>query len=86
MHAVSTGRRRARVLEVVFVVGEDVAAEARHGSKLIGGGEAPGLAVVAGAVEASLPGPARASQAVDAFEKRNTAGQRHRWTEVMEKH
>lgn len=67
IHAVTTGRGETWVLEVVFVVGEDVAAEARHRSKFVGGGEAPGLAVVAGAVEASLPRPARASQAVDAF-------------------
>lgn len=63
--------------EVGLVVGHDEAAHARHGLKVGGGGEAPGGAVDLAAVEAALPCPARAREAVDALEQRQAAGQRH---------
>lgn len=51
IHAVATRRRPERIGKVVLVDGEDVAAEAWHGFELHGGCEAPGLTVVAGAVD-----------------------------------
>lgn len=78
--AVAAGRReeeRGGGGEIGFVVGHDEAAHARHGLEVVGGGEAPGGAVDLAAVEAALPCPARASEAVDALEQRQAAGQRH---------
>lgn len=65
------------MLEVIFVDCEDVSAEAGRGLEFFGGSQAPGLAVVAGGSEASLPGPARAGQAVDALEEGDAADDRH---------
>lgn len=65
------------VAGVVVVVGHDEAAEARDGGEVVGGGEAPGGAVAVAGVEAPLPRPPRASQAVDAFQQREPAGERH---------
>ena len=63
--------------EVGLVVGHDEAAHARDGLEVGGGGEAPGGAVGLAGVEAALPRPARAGEAVDALEQRQAAGQRH---------
>lgn len=78
VHGLQSRQRVAGVVEVVLVVGEDVAAEAGHGLEIVGRGEAPGLAVMASAVEAALPRPAGARQAVDALEKGDAADDRHR--------
>lgn len=67
------------MLEVVFVDCKDVAAEAGGGIEFVGRSQAPGLAVVAGGAEASLPGPACAGQAVDALEEGDAADDRHGW-------
>lgn len=70
-------RRGGGGKEVGLVVGHDEAAHAGHGLEVGGGGEAPSGAVGLAGVEAALPGPARAGQAVDALEQRQAAGQRH---------
>lgn len=75
VHAVPARWGPQRVGEVILIDGKDVAAEAGDGLELDGGGKAPRLAVVACAVEAALPGPASAGEAVDALEDGEAAGQ-----------
>lgn len=71
--AVASRRCPLRMVEIILIDCENVAAEPRHGLKLYRRRQAPGLAVVAGAVEEALPGPASAGEAVDALEDRKAA-------------
>lgn len=79
VHPISSWGSIQWVLEVIFVDCEDAAAEAGHGLEFVGQSQAPGLAVMAGSAEASLPGPAGAGQAVDALEEGEPADDRHGW-------
>lgn len=59
--------------EIFLIDGEYKAADTGHGFKFLSRSNAPILTVMACSVEAALPRPAGAGQAVDTFKERDAA-------------